>query len=55
MAGARRDGFKAELSFLRDVDKKVPFAYQLIKKPGVHRFVRGVHVVSAERFLAGLV
>jgi len=34
---------------------KVPFAYQLIKKPGVHRFVRGVHVVSAERFLAGLV
>jgi len=87
-----RDGFKAELSFLRDVDKKevdflvtvdgkpwfaveakladenvapdllyfkeklkVPFAYQLIKKPGVHRFVRGVHVVSAERFLAGLV
>jgi len=87
-----RDGLKAELSFLRDVDKKevdflvtvdrkpwlavetklsdenvspdlhyfkeklkIPFAYQLIRKPGVHRLVKGVHIISADRFLAGLV
>jgi hypothetical protein len=87
-----RDGFAAELSFLRDVDKrevdflvtvdrkpwfavevkfsdekpsrdliyfkdklKIPFAYQVVAKPGVHVLVQGVHVVSAERFLAGLV
>jgi predicted AAA+ superfamily ATPase len=34
---------------------KIPFAYQLIRKPGVHRLVQGVHVISADRFLAGLV
>ncbi len=87
-----RDGIRAELSFLRDVDKrevdflvmvdrkpwfavetklaeenvspallffkeklKIPFVYQLVKKPAVHRIDRGVHVVSAGRFLAGLV
>ncbi len=87
-----RDGLKAELSFLRDVDKKevdflvtvdrkpwfaaetklsdenisppllyfkeklkIPFTYQLIRKPGVHRLVQGVHIISADRFLAGLV
>jgi uncharacterized protein len=87
-----RDGLKAELSFLRDVDKKevdflvtvdrkpwfaaetklsdenlsppllyfkeklkIPFTYQLIGKPGVHRLVQGVHIISADRFLAGLV
>jgi len=87
-----RDGLKAELSFLRDVDKKevdflvtvdrkpwfavetkladenvsrdleyfraklrIPFAYQVIRKRGVHRLIRGVHVISADRFLAGLV
>jgi len=87
-----RDGLKAELSFLRDVDKKevdflvtvdrkpwfavetkladenvsrdleyfraklrIPFAYQVIRKSGVHRLIRGVHVISADRFLAGLV
>lgn len=87
-----RDGLKAELSFLRDVDKKevdflvtvdrkpwlavetklsdenvspdlhyfkeklkIPFAYQLIRKPGVHRLIQGVHVISADRFLAGLI
>jgi predicted AAA+ superfamily ATPase len=87
-----RDGLKAELFFLRDLDKrevdflvtvdrepwfaveaklsdenvsrdllyfrekmKIPFVYQLIRKPGVHKFVQDVHVVSAERFLSGLV
>ncbi|MCJ7588252.1 MAG: ATP-binding protein [Candidatus Aminicenantes bacterium] len=34
---------------------KVPFAYQLTRKPGVHKLDRGVSVVSADRFLAGLV
>ncbi len=87
-----RDGYAAELFFLRDVDGKesdflvtvdrkpwfaveaklgeegvssallffkdklkIPFAYQLVHKPGVHKFVRGTHIVSANRFLAGLV
>lgn len=87
-----RDGIKAELFFLRDVDKKevdflvtvdrrpwfavetklsdenvseglhyfheklkIPFVYQVIRKSGVHSFVRGVRVISANRFLAGLV
>jgi predicted AAA+ superfamily ATPase len=87
-----RDGLRAELSFLRDVDKKevdflvtvdrkpwfavetklsdeivsaavryfreklkIPFAYQVIKKSGVHRFSQGVRIISADRFLAGLV
>jgi hypothetical protein len=87
-----RDGLKAELFFLRDVDKKevdflvtvdrkpwfavetkladenvspdleyfqeklrIPFAYQVIRKRGVHRLIRGVHVISGDRFLAGLV
>jgi hypothetical protein len=87
-----RDGLKAELSFLRDVDKrevdflvtvdrkpwfaveaklsdenvatnlryfqdklKIPFAYQVVRKSGVHSLVRGVHVVSADRFLGGLI
>lgn len=34
---------------------KIPFAYQVIREPGVHRFINGVHVISADRFLAGLV
>jgi len=87
-----RDGVRADLFFLRDVEKreadflvtvdrkpwfaveaklaeesvspsllyfknklKIPFAYQLIKKRAVHKLDRGVHVVSAGRFLAGLV
>lgn len=87
-----RDGVRAELFFLRDVDKKevdflvtvdrkpwfaveakladenvsasvhyfreklkIPYAYQVIRKSGVHRLTQGVRVVSADRFLAGLV
>jgi len=86
-----RDGFAAELSFLRDVDKKevdflvtvdrkpwfaveaklsdekpsrdllyfkdklkIPFAYQVVLRPGIHTLLGGVRVVSADRFLAGL-
>jgi predicted AAA+ superfamily ATPase len=87
-----RDGLKADLSFLRDVDKKevdflvtvdrkpwfaveaklsdedvspnlryfrdklkIPFAYQVTRKSGVHSLVQGVRVISADRFLGGLV
>lgn len=87
-----RDGLRAELSFLRDVDKKevdflvtvdrkpwfaveaklsedsiapslllfrdklkVPFAYQVLRKSGVHIFSNDVRVISADRFLGGLV
>jgi predicted AAA+ superfamily ATPase len=87
-----RDGFRTELHFLRDVDKretdflvavegkpwfaietkladehvskdllyfreklKIPFVYQLVRRSGVHTYVRGVHLMSADRFLAGLI
>jgi len=87
-----REGLRAELFFLRDVDKretdflmavdrkpwfaveakrseenvtpslryfhdrlKIPWAYQLTEKPGVHKVDRGVTIVSADRFLGGLV
>jgi len=87
-----REGHKAALHFLRNVDKKevdflvtvdqkpwfavetklsersvspsllyyqerlkIPFVYQVIREPGAHRFTNGVSVISADRFLAGLV
>jgi uncharacterized protein len=87
-----RDGLKAELFFLRDVDKKevdflvtvdrkpwftveaklsedniapsllyfrdkleVPFAYQVLRKSGVHILKNDVRLISADRFLGGLV
>ena len=87
-----RDGFLAELHFLRDIEKreadflvtvdrkpwfaveakladesispdlryfkdrmKIPFAYQLVNKAGIHKIVRDVRLVSADRFLAALV
>jgi len=34
---------------------KIPFVYQVIRDPGVHRFINGVRVISADRFLTGLV
>jgi hypothetical protein len=34
---------------------KIPFAYQVIRKSGVHSLICGVHVVSADRFLGGLI
>ncbi|MBE9580008.1 MAG: ATP-binding protein [Proteobacteria bacterium] len=33
----------------------IPFAYQVVKKSGVDRFVGGIRVVSADRFLLGLI
>lgn len=33
----------------------IPFSYQVIKKSGVDIFSKGVRVVSADRFLAGLI
>lgn len=86
------EGYKAELFFLRNVDKKevdflvtvdkkpwfavetkisdtdisksllyfrdrlkIPHLYQVVKESGIHRLRQGVHVVSADRFLAGLI
>ena len=33
----------------------IPFVYQVIKKEGIDNFIKGVRVVSADRFLAGLI
>ena len=33
----------------------IPFLYQVIKKPGIDKFVKGVRVISANKFLNGLV
>lgn len=86
------DGYKTQLCFLRNVDKKevdflvtvdkkpwfaveakrseeevsrslvyfkdklnVPFVYQILEKPNVDRHKSGIRVVSADKFLAGLV
>jgi hypothetical protein len=47
------------LNFLRNVDKKkklnIPYCYQLIKKSGVDRLINGIRIVSADRFLCGLI
>lgn len=85
------EGYKAELYFLRDVDKRevdflvaihgkpwiaveaklndtslsphlmyfkerlsIPYIYQTVKKPGVDRIEKGVRIVSAGKFLSGL-
>jgi predicted AAA+ superfamily ATPase len=34
---------------------KIPFCYQVVKQNGVDRFTNGVRVVSANKFLAGLI
>ncbi len=86
------EGYRANLNFLRNVDKKevdflvsidqkpwfavevktnetkvsphlyyykerlsIPYCYQVVKKPGVDRLVKGVRVVSSDRFLCGLI
>jgi predicted AAA+ superfamily ATPase len=33
----------------------IPFSYQIVKKGNIDRFIRGVRVVSADRFLLGLI
>jgi hypothetical protein len=34
---------------------KIPLLYQVVRKDGIDRFINGVRIVSADRFLAGLV
>ena len=34
---------------------KIPFSYQVVKRAGVDSFINGVRIVSADRFLAGLI
>jgi hypothetical protein len=34
---------------------KIPFVYQVLRESGTHRYRDGIHVVSADRFLSGLV
>ena len=33
----------------------IPFCYQVVKQKGVDKFVKGIRVISADRFLAGLI
>lgn len=33
----------------------IPFLYQVVKPPGFDSFTNGVRIVSADRFLAGLI
>jgi hypothetical protein len=86
------EGYKAELYYLRSIEKKevdflvtidkkpwfaveakvndtsasphlvyfkeklkIPFSYQVVKQSGVDSFTKGVRVVSADRFLSGLI
>jgi uncharacterized protein len=86
------EGYRAELFFLRDVDKRevdflvtidrkpwfaveaklndtglhqpllyfkdrlsIPYVYQVVKKPSVDRIEKGVRIISAGKFLSGLV
>ena len=34
---------------------KIPYSYQVVKRGGIDSFINGVRIVSADRFLAGLV
>ncbi|MBC8463452.1 MAG: DUF4143 domain-containing protein, partial [Deltaproteobacteria bacterium] len=42
------------LYYFRD-KLSIPFCYQVIKRTGVDRFIKGIRVVSADRFLSGLI
>ena len=42
------------LFYFRD-KLKIPFSYQVVKQNGVDSFTNGVRIVSANKFLAGLV
>ncbi|MGB2929297.1 MAG: DUF4143 domain-containing protein, partial [Desulfobacterales bacterium] len=33
----------------------IPFCYQIVKKGDIDSFIKGVRIVSADRFLAGLI
>jgi predicted AAA+ superfamily ATPase len=34
---------------------RIPFSYQVVKKSGIDRLTKGIRVVSADRFLSGLI
>jgi hypothetical protein len=34
---------------------KIPFSYQVVKRDGIDNFIKGVRIVSAARFLGGLI
>jgi hypothetical protein len=34
---------------------KIPYSYQVVKKDGIDSLINGVRIVSADRFLAGLI
>ena len=34
---------------------KIPYSYQVVKRDGIDSFRNGVRVVSADRFLGGLI
>ncbi len=34
---------------------KIPFLFQVVKRDGIDSFIKGVRIVSADRFLAGLI
>jgi predicted AAA+ superfamily ATPase len=60
-----RTAEKKEVDFLLTVDEKpwfaleaklkIPFCYQIVKDADVDSFINGVRLVSADRFLAGLI
>ena len=33
----------------------IPFLYQVVQTSGIDRFTKGVRIISADRFLAGLI
>ncbi|MBW2167275.1 MAG: hypothetical protein JRG74_14680 [Deltaproteobacteria bacterium] len=33
----------------------IPYSYQVVKKSGVDRLINGIRIVSADRFLCGLI
>ena len=48
------DSLAPNLRYFRD-KLNIPFAYQVLKKPGVDRIADGVRIISAEKFLPALV
>ncbi len=42
------------MRYFKDI-LKIPYAYQIVRKPGIHYIQDDIHVISAEVFLSGLV
>ena len=57
MPGSKNYGIN--LNFLRNVNKReklnIPYCYKVVKKSGVDRLIKGIRIVSADRFLCGLI